>query len=68
MTPTTVISSIKDLGFKDKNETADIPKGVSLEAYIKRLELEMDVAAANLDFEKAANLRDRILELSFESK
>jgi excinuclease UvrABC nuclease subunit len=30
------------------------------------LELEMDVAAANLDFEKAANLRDKILELSFE--
>ena len=26
----------------------------------------MDVAAANLDFEKAANLRDKILELSFE--
>lgn len=68
MTPTTIISTIKDLGFKDKNEVADLPKGVSLEAYIKRLELEMDVAAANLDFEKAANLRDKILELSFEGK
>jgi len=27
------------------------------------LELEMDIAAANLDFEKAAELRDVILEL-----
>ena len=68
ITPTTIISSIKDLGFKDKKEVADIPKGVTLEAYIKRLELEMDVAAANLNFEKAANLRDKILELSFERK
>jgi excinuclease UvrABC helicase subunit UvrB len=30
---------------------------------IKKLELEMDIAAANLDFEKAAELRDMILEL-----
>jgi excinuclease UvrABC nuclease subunit len=27
------------------------------------LELEMDIASANLDFEKAAELRDMILEL-----
>ncbi len=66
ITPTTIISSIKDLWFKDKKEPSEVPKWVSLEAYIKRLELEMDVAAANLDFEKAANLRDKILELSFE--
>jgi excinuclease UvrABC helicase subunit UvrB len=30
---------------------------------IKKLELEMDIASANLDFEKAAELRDMILEL-----
>ncbi|MDR2640460.1 MAG: UvrB/UvrC motif-containing protein [Candidatus Peribacteria bacterium] len=30
---------------------------------MKRLELEMDIASANLDFEKAAELRDMILEL-----
>lgn len=35
----------------------------SVKTCIKRLELEMDVAAANLDFEKAANLRDELLEL-----
>lgn len=64
ITPTTIISSIKDLGFKDKKEVVDkIPKWIDKEAYIRRLELEMDIAAANLDFEKAAELRDVILEL-----
>lgn len=64
ITPTTIISSIKDLGFKDKKEVVDkIPKWIDKEAYIRRLELEMDIAAANLDFEKAAELRDLILEL-----
>ncbi len=64
ITPTTIISSIKDLGFKEKKEVISaIPKGVDKEAYIRRLELEMDIAAANLDFEKAAELRDIILEL-----
>ena len=29
--------------------------------YIKRLELEMDVAAANLDYEKAAQVRDELI-------
>ena len=66
ITPTTIISSIKDLGFKEKKSSKDIPKGISQEAYIKRLELEMDVAAANLDFEKAADLRDTILSISWK--
>lgn len=65
ITPTTIISSIKDLGFKEKKEKIDkVPKGINKEAYIRKLELEMDIAAANLDFEKAAELRDAILELS----
>ena len=64
ITPTTIISSIKDLGFKEKKEAINtIPKGIDKEVYIRRLELEMDIAAANLDFEKAAELRDIILEL-----
>jgi excinuclease ABC subunit B len=32
-------------------------------AYIKKLETEMHESARNLEFEKAALLRDRILEL-----
>jgi excinuclease UvrABC nuclease subunit len=35
----------------------------NVEAYKKRLELEMDVAAANLDFERAAELRDELMSL-----
>lgn len=64
ITPTTIISSIKDLWFKEKKEKIDVPKWINKEVYIRRLELEMDIAAANLDFEKAAELRDTILELS----
>jgi excinuclease ABC subunit B len=66
ITPTTIISSIKDLGFKDKVQNIEVPKWISQEAYIKRLELEMDVAAANLDFEKAANIRDTILSINWK--
>jgi excinuclease ABC subunit B len=65
ITPTNIISYIKDLGFKDKVQKIEVPKGISEEAYIKRLELEMDVAAANLDFEKAANIRDTILSIGW---
>ena len=34
-----------------------------LSTYIKRLELEMDVSAANLDFERAAEIRDELLSV-----
>ncbi len=61
--PTTIISSIKDLGFKEKKEKTQIPKWIDKDNYIRKLELEMDIAAARLDFEKAAELRDAILEL-----
>jgi len=30
---------------------------------LKRLELEMDIASANLEFEKAAEIRDVIIEM-----
>lgn len=63
ITPTTVISSIKEVTVKAKKKdyaTLDIK---SAEKELKRLELEMDIAASNLDFEKAAELRDQIIEL-----
>lgn len=66
ITPQTVISRIKDVGVAQK-KTEIFDNGnmsrESVKTCIKRLELEMDVAAANLDFEKAANLRDELLEL-----
>ena len=66
--PTTVFSSIKDIGIaskKKKNEGIDPKFGVK---EIRRLELEMDIAAANMEYEKAAELRDMILELKTSKK
>lgn len=65
ITPTTIFSSIKDMGIKIKikKDYALAGDGVSAEKMIKKLELEMDIAAANLDFEQAAELRDAIIEL-----
>ena len=60
---TTVISSIKDIGIPSKKEKLKLRDGVSVEQEIRRLELEMDIAAANMEYEKAAELRDTILEL-----
>jgi excinuclease UvrABC helicase subunit UvrB len=40
----------------------------NVSAYIKRLELEMDVAAANLDYEKAAQIRDELISIKKNKK
>lgn len=64
ITATTVYSSIKDIGIPSKKKKLEIsgdPKTVKKE--ISRLELEMDIAAANMEYEKAAEIRDEILEL-----
>ena len=63
ITPKTVYSSIKDIGIpKKKKDYASLDKK-SVTKEIAKLELEMDVAAANMNFEQAAEIRDRILEL-----
>ena len=41
----------------------DVPDPGELEAFIARLQEQMKAAAANLEFEKAATLRDRIKQL-----
>lgn len=54
ITPTTIISSIKELSLKGKKtDGLEETTGEKLDTQIKRLELEMDVAASNLDFERA---------------
>lgn len=64
ITPTTIISSIKEIGIP-KKKTEIFAGGETtkekLAVYIKRLELEMDVASANLDFERAAQIRDELI-------
>jgi excinuclease ABC subunit B len=64
ITPKTILSSIKEIGIPSKKKDPfDGGKIANVEAYIKRLELEMDVAAANLDYEKAAEIRDELFAI-----
>ena len=65
ITPKTIISSIKEIGIGKSKSEVDTQHvtGKELEQYIKRLELEMDIAAANLNFEEAAKLRDELIGL-----
>lgn len=63
ITATTVYSWIKDIWIKSKKEKEEKKAKKITKKDIKRLELEMDLAASNMDFEKAAELRDLILEL-----
>lgn len=63
ITPKTVYSAIKDMWIKTKNKDNAILDKKSAEKELKRLELEMDIAAANMEYEKAAELRDEILEI-----
>ena len=51
---------------KKRKSEVQLPEEMPLETKIKKLELEMDVAATNLDFEKAAELRDALMELKGE--
>jgi excinuclease ABC subunit B len=66
ITPTTIYSKIKDFWIWNKN--LNEKKSINYKLEIKKLELEMDVAAANLDFEKAAQIRDLIIELKQKLK
>lgn len=67
--PKTIISSIKDLGMESKktkekvarSSLTTLPKK-DLRKLIHKLEFEMDMYSANLEFEKAADLRDQLLE------
>lgn len=66
ITPKTIISSIKDLGFESREsknkkatELTTMPKK-ELNRRKAKLELEMDLYAANLEFEKAAEARDEL--------
>ncbi|NDK09122.1 hypothetical protein EOM39_07855, partial [Candidatus Gracilibacteria bacterium] len=63
ITPTTIFSTIKDMGLKTKNVDYSQLDKQTLDIKLKRLELEMDIASANLEFEKAAELRDMIIEI-----
>lgn len=64
--PQTVISSIKEISIPNKKVEIFDGGNMSREnikTLIKRLELEMEVASANLDFERAAAIRDELIQL-----
>jgi excinuclease ABC subunit B len=64
ITPETIISSIKEISIPSKKKDPfDGGHIANVEVYMKRLELEMDVAAANLDFERAAEIRDELMRV-----
>ncbi|MGZ7047807.1 MAG: excinuclease ABC subunit UvrB [Methanobacterium sp.] len=71
ITPKSVYRAIKQRPQKDKIESIDdidnIPKD-ELRLLIRDLELEMKVAASQLDFETAAKIRDKITVLEGASK
>jgi excinuclease ABC subunit B len=71
--PRNTIRSLKDKKEEDKVDLKDfsdiekMPKD-ELKLLISDLELDMKEAAKNLDFEKAANLRDQLMVLKGVSK
>ena len=60
ITPKTIISDIRDWGFSKKEDVAEEFEIVHDK---KLLEKEMKIAAKNLDFERAAEIRDLIKKL-----
>ncbi len=66
--PKTVYSSIKDIGIPSKKNKFEKKDPKTLEQEITRLELEMDIAAANMEYERAAEIRDELLELKGSKK
>ena len=63
ITPTTIKKAIVDISKDLSGNTRDfkkLDKSKDVRAMIKELELEMDIASQNLDFERAAALRDEV--------
>jgi len=62
ITPTTIIKAIKslDLGKKERKQKISNSKKDNIKDWIKELDLKLDIAVQNLEFEKAADFRDEI--------
>jgi excinuclease ABC subunit B len=63
ITPKTIYSEIKDMWINTKKRDYAVLDKQDIKKEIAKLELEMDIAAVNTEYEKAAELRDRIIEL-----
>ncbi|MCD5380630.1 DEAD/DEAH box helicase family protein [Candidatus Gracilibacteria bacterium] len=64
LTPQTIFSSIKEVAVSagTKREYS-LSTEKDIKKTLARLELEMDIAAANMEYEKAAEIRDEILDI-----
>jgi excinuclease ABC subunit B len=76
ITPQTILKAVKDIAMTRKKDTQagerhidpkKIPRD-EMQRFIKDLETQMDLASQNLEFEKAAELRDEIENLREEFK
>ncbi len=65
ITPKTIYSEIKDMWLKSNKTKRDyaVLDKKWIQKEIAKLELEMDIAAANMEYEKAAEIRDRLIEI-----
>ncbi len=72
ITPTTIKKEIvdisKDLAGGRKREFKNLSKKEDIKKVIKELDAEMSIATQNLDFERAAALRDEIYELQKKAR
>ena len=59
----TYSNNSKDIWIQSKKKDYALVDEASLEKELKRLEFEMNVASANMEYEKAADLRDMIIEI-----
>ncbi len=77
ITPQTIIKAVKDIGMGGKKKEGEVVIGErhidikkvpkdEMKRLIGELEAQMDLASQNLEFEKAAELRDEIEELRDE--
>ena len=63
-TSSSVLENVSQPEFEiDTSEFADSVERVESEKVVSKLEREMRAAAERLDFEKAAQIRDRIIQL-----
>lgn len=61
--PTTIFSEIKDMWTKPRDRDYALIDKKDLKKEIAKLELEMDIASANMEYEKAAEIRDILIEI-----
>ena len=75
--PQTIVKAVKDIAMEHSKKQMRVgerhidPKKIpkdEMSRFVKELEAQMDLASQNLEFEKAAELRDEIEQLREEFK